>query len=134
MTEVRRVIADACQPFYQPLSRGCEKEDRDNSPNPFGFLHANKRESLKALLEDGQNVVCSHKLFSEVGELANQGMLIGYDVMVDEVLSVAEVATSITQVRCRSDEFGESNNDWRSVQGNRLNHLVTSWRFSESKA
>lgn len=120
LSEVARVLQDTTAhgvQFYEPLSTSVKREDRTSSP--FDVLHNTKAEAILDLIEAGHNVVTTHALFSEIGNLAKEGLLIDVDVYVDEVLDVAEIRTDITKVNRRKG--GDS---WRELYINKLG-LVT---------
>lgn len=120
LSEVARVLQDTTAhgvQFYEPLSTSVKREDRTGSP--FDFLHNTKAEAILDLIEAGHNVVTTHALFSEIGNLAKEGLLIDVDVYVDEVLDVAEVRTDITKVNRRRGD-----GSWRELYINKLG-LVT---------
>jgi hypothetical protein len=96
--------------LYQPLARTSPQDEKDTG-SPFNYWHDTKREALQALIERGHNVITTHKLYSKIAHLAQIGMLREVEVHIDEVLSVADDATSITQ-------FSRSpmkSTDWRSL-------------------
>ncbi|TGN67329.1 hypothetical protein E4L95_05340 [Paracoccus liaowanqingii] len=113
LEQVRQLIADAHRhgvKLYQPLSDAAAREDKATG-SPFDFLHETKRDALQALIQAGHNVITTHKLYSEIAVLARSGMLQNVEVHIDEVLSVSEEATGITQCsRNRQDA-----NDWRCL-------------------
>lgn len=113
LEQVRQLIADAHRhgvTLYQPLSDAAAWEDKATG-TPFSFLHETKRDALSALIQNRHNVITTHKLYSEIAVLARSGMLQNVAVHIDEVLSVSEEATGITQYsRNRQDA-----NDWRCL-------------------
>lgn len=113
LEQVRDLIAKAHRhgvTLYQPLSHAAAREDKDTG-SPFHDLHETKREALQALIQGRHNVICTHKLYSEIAVLAGQGMLLDAEVHIDEVLSVADEATSIT----RYSKGTRAVNDWRRL-------------------
>lgn len=80
-SEVERFIKDAPIHLVEPLTI----ED--------GGTHTRKRDHLRELLDGGHSIVTTHALFTDIAYLAQEGLLLGYDVMVDEVLSVAHSVT-----------------------------------------
>jgi hypothetical protein len=74
----------------------------DNSPvdlvEPIttaeGGVHDRKRDHLRELLLGGHSIVTTHALFTDVAYLAQDGLLLGYDVIIDEVLDVARNVTN----------------------------------------
>lgn len=76
LDEVDRVIADANVAFVAP-------SETDNK-------EGTKRESLRAMLESGVNIVCTHALYLDVALLASWGLMSTYHVLVDEVISTCE--------------------------------------------
>lgn len=88
LDEVQRVIDDASVQFVQPeLSKD----------------HSTKREHLETLLCQGHNIATTHSLYMDVAVLAKQGLLDGYDIIVDEVL---DVCAHVEGVSSRSfDQF-----------------------------
>jgi hypothetical protein len=113
LEQVRTLIADAaCHgvTLYQPLSVTTAKEDRASGA-VFSFLHDTKRDALHALIRHGHSVITTHKLYSEIAQLARSGMLRGIEVHIDEVLSVSDEATGITQ--CSRGR--QAANDWRGL-------------------
>lgn len=113
LEQVRTLIADAHRhgvTLYQPLSDTTAREDKATG-SPFNFLHGTKRDALQSLIQAGHNIITTHKLYSEIAVLARSGMLRDVVVHIDEVLSVAEEATGITQFsKSRQDA-----NDWREL-------------------
>jgi hypothetical protein len=88
LTEVVRVIHQACVPFQQPTA--------DQS---FGT----KKDSLEMLLRRKLNVVTTHALYAEIASLAQCGLLEGYDIIIDEV---PQVLSSVGEISRQSlDEF-----------------------------
>lgn len=81
-SEVRRFLSEAPVNLVEPVTI----DD--------GGTYTRKRDHLRELLEGGHSIVTTHALFTDIAYLAHDGLLLGYDVMVDEVLSVAH---SITQ-------------------------------------
>lgn len=73
LDEVERVMGDSKVPFHQPLTDGD---------------HKTKREHLEALLISGENIATTHALYADVAMMARQGLLDGYDIIIDEVLDV----------------------------------------------
>lgn len=113
LEQVRALIASASRygvRLYQPLSNAAATEDRATG-TPFDFLHETKRDALQALIQNSHNVITTHKLYSEIAQLARSGMLRDVEVHIDEVLSVSEEATGITQ--CSRSK--QAANDWRSL-------------------
>lgn len=113
LEQVRALIASAARHgvrLYQPLSNAAATEDRATG-TPFNFLHETKRDALQALIQYGCNVITTHKLYSEIAQLARLGMLREVEVHIDEILSVSDEATSITQ--CSRSK--QAANDWRSL-------------------
>jgi hypothetical protein len=73
LDEVERVINDASVLFVEPSDQG---------------EHKTKSADLESLLRQGLNIVTTHKLYMDVAVFARQGLLEGYDIIVDEVLDV----------------------------------------------
>lgn len=82
LTEVARVIDEACVPFTQP------DEDKD---------YGTKRNSLEALLRRRGNVVTTHALFKDIAAFARAGLLDGYEIIVDEVPDVLQTVTELSR-------------------------------------
>ena len=77
-TEIDRFIQEAPIDLVEPSDEG---------------PHRRKRDHLRELLIGGYSIVTTHALFTDVAYLAQQGLLLGYDVIVDEVLNVAQCVT-----------------------------------------
>ncbi|KQN73585.1 hypothetical protein [Devosia sp. Leaf64] len=73
LSEVDRVLSDACVPFIAPLANAD---------------YGTKRSDLENLLLRKQNIVTTHQLYADVAILARRGLLKGYDIIVDEVPNV----------------------------------------------
>lgn len=114
LEQVRTLIRDAarrhCVRLYQPLSETAGKEDKATG-TPFNYLHETKRDALQALIQKGHNVITTHKLYSEIAHLARSGMFSDVEVHIDEVLSVADEATGISQF----NRDRQKANDWRNL-------------------
>jgi hypothetical protein len=76
LTEVVRVIHQACVPFQQPTA--------DQS---FGT----KKDSLEMLLRRKLNVVTTHALYAEIASLAQCGLLASSAVSIDELAKGEDV-------------------------------------------
>jgi len=74
--------------------------------------HNRKRDHLRELLIGGHSIVTTHALFTDIAYLAQDGLLLGYDVMVDEVLSVAH---SVTQEVMTGGAEGVSMQSWKGL-------------------
>jgi len=96
--------------LYQPLSETSAREDKATG-TPFNFWHKTKRDALQALIEKGCSVVATHKLYSEIAYLARNGLFRDVEVHIDEVLSVADEATGITQF----NRNRRNASDWRDL-------------------
>jgi len=84
LTEVDRVINEACVPFHEPqVDSGV----------------GTKADSLEMLLKRGVNIVTTHQLYRDIVFLAKAGLLDGYDIYVDEV---PEVLSSYGEVKPES--------------------------------
>ena len=81
LSEVERVRQHASVPFIAPDTN---KE------------FANKSNSLGQLLRDGRNIVTTHALYTIIAQLAREGFLRGYDVIIDEVLDVVSAVDGVT--------------------------------------
>lgn len=81
-SEVERFITAATVDLVEPIT---VKE---------GGVHDRKRDHLRELLLGGHSIVTTHALFTDVAHLAKEGLLTGYDVIVDEVLDVAHNVTN----------------------------------------
>lgn len=113
LEQVRALIGKARQhgvTLFQLLSRAAANEDKDTGA-PFGELHETKRDALQALVQGRHNIICTHKLYSEIAVLARSGLLSDVEVHIDEVLSVADEATDIT----RFSKGTRAANDWRRL-------------------
>ena len=75
LTEVARVLDEACVPFEAP------EDDQD---------YGTKRSSLEGLLRQKKNIVTTHALFQDIAGIARTGLLGGYDIIVDEVPDVLQ--------------------------------------------
>jgi hypothetical protein len=75
LSECDRIIADARIPFQQPMVGG----DNDT-----------KKDHLTDLLIDKKNIVTTHAMFDSLADLAEGGYLDGYDIVIDEVMSVVD--------------------------------------------
>jgi len=80
-SEVQRFINDAPVALVEPITV------------ESGGIHRRKRDHLRELLNGGHSIVTTHALFTDVAFLAMEGLLLGYDVVVDEVLSVVRCVT-----------------------------------------
>lgn len=101
-TEVRRFIEEAPIDLVKPITI---KE---------GGIHTRKRDHLRELLDGGHSIVTTHALFTDIAYLAQEGLLLGYDVMVDEVLSVAHCVTQeILTVGAKAN--GVSTQSWKGL-------------------
>ncbi len=70
LTEVERVISNACVEFHQPQS----------GTNQL------KSESLEELILEGLNVVTTHSLYASIVHLIRESLLDDYIIIIDEVL------------------------------------------------
>ena len=107
-SEVRRFIEKAPRDvnLVEPVST------RDKNPAKRATAtHDRKRDHLRELLEAGESIVTTHALFTDIAYLAQDGLLLGYDVLVDEVLSVAH---SVTQEVMNSGK-GVSIQSWKGL-------------------
>lgn len=107
-SEVRRFIDKAPRDvnLVEPVST------RDEDPSKRATAtHDRKRDHLRELLEGGHSIVTTHALFTDIAYLAHGGLLLGYDVLVDEVLSVAH---SVTQEVMNSGK-GVSIQSWKGL-------------------
>ncbi|SEN61504.1 hypothetical protein SAMN04488077_1221 [Roseovarius tolerans] len=87
-SEVDRFMKDAPIDLVEPIST------RDDNPEKRAIaVHDRKRDHLRELLLGGHSIITTHALFTDIAYLAQDGLLLGYDVMVDEVLSVAHSVT-----------------------------------------
>lgn len=87
LTEVDRVIDQACVPFQKP-----SEED-----------YGTKKASLEVLLRKKVNIVTTHALYEDIASFAGAGLLDDYDIVVDEV---PEVLSSIGGISRQSlEEF-----------------------------
>lgn len=80
LSEVQRVIDNACVPFVEP---------KDTS--------GTKRESLEALLEEGLNIVTTHAMYKRVACLARSGKLESYHIIIDEVPDTCASVRGVTK-------------------------------------
>lgn len=108
-TEVKRFIDHAPKDvvLVEPISTN----DEDTAKRSMA-THARKRDHLRELLLGGHSVVTTHALFTDIAYLAQEGLLLGYDVMVDEVLSVAH---SVTQEVMTGVAKGVSMQSWKGL-------------------
>lgn len=122
LSEVERVIDQACVSFQQPIA--------DQS-------YGTKKDSLEMLLRKKLNVVTTHALYGDVASFAKGGLLDGYDIVVDEV---PEVLSSVGDISRQSlDEFYIScgyatiNDDGRVIPSEKwhLDHQLVSDTLSE---
>jgi hypothetical protein len=81
-SEVERFLKNAPVDLVEPVTTA------------EGGVHERKRDHLRELLLGGHSVVTTHALFTDVGYLAKEGLLLGYDVIIDEVLDVAHCVTN----------------------------------------
>jgi len=88
LSEVRRVIEDAVVCFVEP--RAGDESDT-------------KAEHLDVLLQQGLNVVTTHKLFTEIATADTLGLLDNYHIIIDEVLDVVQTVPGKTPLSF--DEF-----------------------------
>lgn len=78
LTECDRIVDRARVRFVQPqISEGSHR-------------HETKRDHLIALLKAGSNVVTTHSMYNNLSDVARLGLLEGYDIIVDEVMSVVK--------------------------------------------
>lgn len=78
LSECVRIIRDAKVAFMQP-------EVLQDDPNID-----TKKSHLITLLETGKNVVTTHAMFNNLADVANMGLLEGYNIIIDEVMSVVD--------------------------------------------
>lgn len=78
LSECERIIADAKVAFMQP-------EVLQDDPEI-----ASKKDHLIALLDAGKNVVTTHAMFNNLADVARMGLLDGYEIIIDEVMSVVD--------------------------------------------
>lgn len=114
LSEITRIIKGSGVPFFQPLGAG-DSDARSAPDYPQDARCQTKRESLRALVQGGRNVVCSHELFSALGSIAQEGLLADYHVWIDEVLNVAEVKTGITQTKRIASSDPDPDTGWREL-------------------
>lgn len=101
-SEVQRFINEAPIDLVEPITKA------------EGGTHSRKRDHLRELLSDGHSVVTTHKLFTDVAYLAMDGLLLGYDVIVDEVLSVAHCVTQ-DALTAGAREKGVTIRSWKGL-------------------
>lgn len=108
-TEVKRFIDRAPKDvvLVEPISTN----DEDPAKRSMA-THARKRDHLRELLLGGHSIVTTHALFTDIAYLAQDGLLLGYDVVVDEVLSVAH---SVTQEVMTGGANGVSMRSWQAL-------------------
>lgn len=107
-SEVKRFIDRAPRDvnLVEPIST------RDEDPAKRAIAsHDRKRDHLRELLEGGHSIVTTHALFTDIAYLAQEGLLLGYDVLVDEVLSVAHCVTQ----KVKNSGKGVSIHSWRDL-------------------
>ncbi|MEQ8902263.1 MAG: hypothetical protein RID62_13700 [Roseovarius sp.] len=78
LSECERIIRDAKVAFMQPEVIADDPEIET------------KKDHLIALLEAGKNVVTTHAMFNNLADVASMGLLDGYEVIIDEVMSVVD--------------------------------------------
>lgn len=71
LTEVKRVIENAEVPFFEPETNDCG---------------ATKQDSLRDLAFRGENIVTTHAMYYKLVEIAREGLLSSYQIVVDEVV------------------------------------------------
>lgn len=81
-SEVQRFLKGSPVHLVEPLTKA------------EGGVHDRKRDHLRELLLAGDSVVTTHALFTDVAYLAKEGLLLSYDVIIDEVLDVAHCVTN----------------------------------------
>lgn len=72
------------QPEARPELRGSDS---------FGIAHT-KRGHLYDLLTSGDSVVTTHALYNDIAWAAREGLLTGYDIIIDEVPKTSDVLSS----------------------------------------
>lgn len=78
LSECERIIRDAKIAFMQPEVIADDPEIDT------------KKDHLIALLEAGKNVVTTHAMFNNLADVARIGLLDGYEIIIDEVMSVVD--------------------------------------------
>lgn len=101
-SEVERFICSSPIDLVEPIT--VEK----------GGVHQRKRDHLRELLNGGHSVVTTHALFTDIAYLAQEGLLLGYDVMIDEVLSVVRNVSSEVLTRS-AKETGVTTASWKGL-------------------
>ncbi len=89
LDDVQEIINRANLPLVQPKAR----LELLNPDDPNDISHT-KRGHLRELLLDGQSVVCTHALYSDLAYVAREGLLAGYDIIIDEVPKTSELLSS----------------------------------------
>jgi len=77
--------------------------------------HRRKRDHLQELLEEGHSVVTTHAMYTDIAYLAQAGLLMRYDVICDEVLEVAEVATGEVTKTAGQRSSGVTMQSWKKL-------------------
>ncbi len=78
LSECKRVVRDSKVAFMQPE---VIEDDPDIST---------KKDHLIQLLSNGSNVVTTHAMFDNLADVARDGFLDDYDIIIDEVMSVVD--------------------------------------------
>jgi hypothetical protein len=86
LTEIDRVLEHTANTDHQFFSPTTDENDFES-----------KYESLKALLEEGKNVVATHNLFYAIKDLADCQLLQKYNVILDEVPNVIEDVSGLVK-------------------------------------
>jgi len=98
LDEVADIINEAKVPLVQPSSdQGSET----------------KFDDLEDILLRGQSFVSTHAMFSRVGELAKKGLLMDYDVIIDEVVDIARICNHELTLTKNSKDEDITKGAWR---------------------
>ncbi len=89
LDDVQEIIRRADVPLVQPEAR----LELLNPDDPNDISHT-KRGHLRELLMDSRSVVCTHALYSDLAYVAREGLLVGYDICIDEVPKTSELLSS----------------------------------------
>ncbi|WP_282182874.1 hypothetical protein [Aliiroseovarius marinus] len=85
LTECERIVAEARIPFQQPEIVQSDPEIET------------KKDHLIQLLWEKKNVVTTHAMFDNLSDVARDGLLDEYDLVIDEVMSVVDDGYRVKQ-------------------------------------
>ncbi|RAP39783.1 hypothetical protein BYZ73_18690 [Rhodovulum viride] len=89
LTECDRIVRDARVPVMQP-------EIVEDEPDI-----ATKKDHLVQLLRAQKNVVTTHAMFDHLADVAGEGLLDAYHILIDEVVSVGDSSFRCTEIEWR---------------------------------